>query len=95
VAKAGTGGTDAFGRELSTGQALLNTVGVKVGSYGADTLRMNAGKKLQSEMMEIDHTINGLKREYSRKGLTYEEFVEKAKYQQDKKKEIIEKFRSK
>ena len=95
VMKAGTGGTDAFGRELSTGQALLNTVGVKVGSYGADTLRMNAGKKLQSEMMEIDHTINGLKREYSRKGMTYEQFVEKAKYQQDKKKEVIEKFRSK
>ncbi|MFZ6813525.1 hypothetical protein ACO0K3_03590 [Undibacterium sp. Rencai35W] len=94
IVKANSGGTDAFGRELSTGQAILNTVGVKVGSYGQDTLRLNAAKKLQAEMMEIDHNVAKLKREYSRKGMTYDEFVEKARSQQMKKKELAEKFRA-
>lgn len=95
IAKANSGGTDAFGRELSTGQAVLNSVGIKVGSYGQDTLRVNAAKKMQAEFMEIDHNINKLKREYGRKGMTYEEFVEKARAQQEKKKRLAEEFRGK
>lgn len=95
VAKANSGGTDAFGRELSTGQAALNSIGIKVGSYGMDMLRLNAAKKLQSEMMEIDHNVAKLKREYARKGMTYEDFVEKAKAQQDKKAKLAQEFRAK
>lgn len=95
VMKASTGGTDSFGRELSTGQALLNTVGLKVGSYGADTLRMNAAKKLQGEMMEIDHNINKVKREYARKGMTYDQFITKVRVQQEKKAKLAGEFRRK
>lgn len=95
ITNAGKGKTDTFGRELSINQALLNSVGIKVGSYGADTLRYNAGKKLEGELREIDANIHGLSREYSKKGLTYDEFIEKATKQQDKKKAIIEKYRAK
>jgi hypothetical protein len=41
VVKAGTGETDAFGRELSLAQALLNAVGIKLGSYPPDVLQRN------------------------------------------------------
>jgi hypothetical protein len=92
VANAAKGKTDAFGRELSVSQALGNTVGVKLGAYPRDVLQLNARKKLQGEEMEIDHQINKLKREYQRKGLTYDEFMEKVRGQQDKKRKLIEKF---
>ena len=95
ITNAGKGKTDTFGRELSINQALLNSIGIKVGSYGSDILRYNAGKKLDRDLLEIDGNIKALGREYSKKGLTYDEFIEKATKQQDKKKAIIEKYRAK
>lgn len=92
VTNAAKGKTDAFGREMSVAQALANTAGIKMGSYPGDVLALNARKKLQGEEMEIDHQINKLKREYQKKGLIYDEFMEKVRAQQDKKRKMIEKF---
>jgi len=95
IANAGKGKTDTFGRELSVNQALLNSVGIKIGSYGQDTLTYNSNRKLDNQLREIDANINALSKENSRKGLTYDEFIEKVTKQQDKKKAIIEKYRAK
>ena len=92
---ASKGKTDTFGRDLSTGQALLNTVGIKVGTYPKDVLELNAGMKLTAELSEIDKVISGLSREESKNGMTYEEFEKKVKYQTDKKEKIIEKYQAK
>lgn len=92
---ASKGKTDTFGRDLSTGQALLNTVGIKVGTYPKDVLELNAGMKLTAELSEIDKVISGLAREESKKGMTYEEFEKKVKYQTDKKEKIIDAYQAK
>jgi N12 class adenine-specific DNA methylase len=90
VANAGTGRTDAFGREQSVAQAGLSAFGVKVGSYPADVLRLNATRKAQAEMMEIDRGITNLKREFQRSGIDEAEFREKVDAQLIKKRGIAE-----
>jgi len=95
VMNAGTGKTDAFGREMSTTQAMLSAHGIKLGSYPKDVLRLNSAKKAQAEMMEIQRNIQTLKREYAKNGLTRDEFMEKVAYQNEKRKAIAEDLREK
>lgn len=89
------GKTDAFGREMSTAQALSNTIGVKLGSYPTDVLRRNLGAKAMAEMSEIDTQIAQLKRQRMTNRLTQTEFEEKVAAQQAKKVKISEKLREK
>ena len=89
------GKSDAFGREMSTPQALASSVGVKLGSYPADVLRRNLVKKAESEKAEISHNISGLKRQYQSKSISYEEFEEKVRTQQDKRRKVMEKLQEK
>lgn len=87
---AGTGRTDSFGREQSLAQAVISSVGIKVGSYPKDVLQLNAQREAQGKMMEIDRNLTGLKREYQRKGITAEELQEKAAAQVAKKRKVME-----
>lgn len=87
---AGSGKTDAFGREQSLAQAVISSVGIKVGSYPKDVLQLNAQREAQAKMMEIDRNITALKREYQRKGLDDEAFRAKVAEQQAKKRKVVE-----
>lgn len=60
IANAGSGRTDAFGREQSLMQAIISSVGIKVGSYPKDVLQLNAQREAQANMMEIDRNITAL-----------------------------------
>lgn len=95
IRNAGKGRTDAFGREMSMAQAMANTVGVKLGSYPADVLRLNAQREAQFKLMEIQGNISKLKREYARDGMTEEEFQSKIAAEQAKKLKVMEAFQEK
>jgi hypothetical protein len=71
---ASTGKTDAFGRELSPTQAMLSSIGIKVGSYPKDVLEDNAIRKANAEISEIERVISGLERDADRKGISEKEF---------------------
>lgn len=71
---AGSGRTDAFGREQSIAQAALSSVGVKVSSYPADVMIRNLVGKHQSDIREIGENISALRREYERRGINQERF---------------------
>lgn len=90
IMNAGKGKTDTFGREQSMAQAIVSSVGIKVGSYPKDVLQLNATREAQAKMMEIDHNITTLKREYQKHGLTSEEFQTKALDQMNKKRKVME-----
>lgn len=92
VSDAATGRTDSFGREQSTAQAVSSAFGIKLGSYPADVLQLNAQRETQAKMMEIDRNIQQLKREYQRSGITDEEFMSRVEAQQAKKMRIMEDF---
>lgn len=87
---AGSGKTDSFGREQSLTQAVVSSVGVKLGSYPKDVLRLNETRAAQAKLMEIDSNITQLGREYQRKGITREKFNQKVAVQAAKKKEVLD-----
>lgn len=92
VQNAGSGKTDSFGREQSLTQAIVSSVGIKVGSYPKDVLQLNAQREAQAKMMEIDRNITALKREYQKRGIEADEYQEKAADQMAKKRKIVEKL---
>lgn len=92
IANAGGGKTDSFGREQSLTQAIVSSVGIKVGSYPKDVLQLNAQREVQAKLMEIDRNITALKREYQKKGIDADEFQEKIADQAAKKRKVVEKF---
>lgn len=92
IVNAGSGKTDSFGREQSLTQSIISSVGIKVGSYPKDVLQLNAQRKAQAEMMEIDRNITALKREYQKHGITADELQEKAAEQMAKKRKVMEKL---
>lgn len=92
IANAGGGKTDSFGREQSLTQAIVSSVGIKVGSYPKDVLQLNAQREVQAKLMEIDRNITALKREYQKKGIDADEFQEKIADQAAKMRKVVEKF---
>lgn len=89
VVDAGTGRTDAFGREQSVTQAVATGFGVKAGAYPRDALMMNAIRQRDAKLMEIDRNISQIDREFQRKGIDMETYVEKKQDQIAKKQRII------
>lgn len=85
VLDAAKGRTDAFGRELSVGQAVLSSAGIKVGSYPEDVLRRNIIAKLRAEESEIDKSIAGIKRQAQTKRISLEEARDQVLAQEKKK----------
>ncbi|WP_275272283.1 LPD1 domain-containing protein [Limnobacter sp. P1] len=92
-----TGRTDAFGREMSTAQAVASSFGIKLGSYPADVLRRNLRAKTQFQMMEIQRNISQLKRQRQTGRLDKDEFADKVRVELEKKakvqKELAEKLK--
>lgn len=76
VLRAGSGRTDAFGREQSLSMAGLSSVGVKLGAYPGDVLRMNADLAFKRDEAEIKRGIRAKQREFSRNGMSEESFRE-------------------
>ena len=83
------GRTDAFGREMSTTQAVTSSFGVKLGSYPADVLRRNLQGKMRVEIMEIDKNITQLRRQLQTKRISNDEFQAGVKTEQDKKVKLM------
>ena len=92
IANASKGKTDSFGREQSTAAAIMSSVGIKLGSYPRDVLRLNAQREMQFKTMEIDRNISALKREYQKKGMDSAEFQKKVAAQVAKRKAIYQEF---
>jgi len=84
-----TGRTDAFGREMSTAQAVASSFGVKLGSYPADVLRRNLNAKAQAEMMEIQKNISQFKRQRQTGRLDQDEYEDKVRVELEKKQKIM------
>lgn len=80
-----TGRTDAFGREMSTAQAVASSFGVRLGSYPADVMRRNLQSKAAAQTMEIDRNIAQLKRQRQTGRISQDEFLEAARVEQEKK----------
>jgi hypothetical protein len=83
-----TGRTDAFGRELSTPQAVASAFGIKLGSYPSDVLRRNAIAKAQAQQMEIDRNIAQLRRQRQTGRIDADEYREAVQAEQEKKRRI-------
>ena len=92
---AGSGKTDAFGREQSLTQSIVSSVGIKVGSYPKDVLQMNTVRAAQSKLMEIDRNITNLKRQRMMNGIDEETFIEKVEAQMAKKQKIADELQEK
>lgn len=92
-----TGRTDAFGREMSSAQAVASAFGVKLGSYPPDVLRRNLMAKTSGQIMEIDRNISQLRRQYQTGRLSEEDYREQVLAEQQKKakiqRELAEKMR--
>lgn len=91
---AGTGRTDAFGRDQSLATAALSSVGVKARAYPEDALRLRAVQDFQQAQREIQNNIKGLARELSRNGISQSEFdrrVEREKQKLEKAGEALRK----
>lgn len=90
-----TGRTDAFGREMSTPQAVASSFGVKLGSYPADVLRRNLNAKAQAELMEIQKNISQLKRQRQTNRIDDAEYREAVEVEQAKKQKIMRELQEK
>ena len=95
ILNAGKGKTDAFGREQGAGQALLSSIGIKVGSYAPDVLRQQLMGNYRAKDAELNANIRRLIREYQRKGLTEAEFKAKIADQTAKRRKLMEGVREK
>lgn len=90
---AGAGKTDAFGREQSLAQSVASAHGVKLGSYPRDVLLLNASRKMQAELMEIQRNVSVLKRERMRNGIDQAEFEQKVSVEMEKRRRVLEDMR--
>ena len=90
-----TGRTDAFGREMSTAQAMASSVGVKLGSYPADVMRRNLAAGTLAKGSEIDKNISQLKRQRQTGRLDDAEFQRLVTIERDKKAKLMRDFSEK
>lgn len=74
IQAAGTGETDAFGRERDLMQALSSSFGVKLGSYPSDVAVTNLGRKRDAELRELSEKIGAARRALQKRGIDEEEF---------------------
>lgn len=92
---AGSGVTDAFGRERSLGQAAAAAVGVKLGSYPTDVMQMHEGIRYRQNADEIRKQVRSIMRQQSRGALDPDEAQTKIEAQREKLRRINERLREK
>jgi len=90
-----TGRTDAFGREMSTTQSLLSSVGIKVGSYPADVLRRNNQAAAAAQIGEIERNIAQLKRQRQTGRIDQDDFEDAVRTEREKERKVREKLAEK
>jgi hypothetical protein len=74
ILNAGNGVTDPFGRELSLSQALMNAIGVKIGTYPEDAAMQQIKMESDAQKREIMGNINRYGRQLNRNGIDQETF---------------------
>jgi len=92
IQAAGTGETDAFGRERNLPQALSSAFGVKLGSYPADAGRVNLARQRDEALREISQKIGAARRERQRRGISDEEFNARLDRQVTRRRDIEREF---
>jgi hypothetical protein len=95
VADSLSGWTDAFGREMSTTQALTSAFGVKLGSYSPDVLRRNLNGAAEPQVMEIEKNIANLKRQRQAHQIDRGGFEVKVKVEQEKRAKVLKELADK
>ena len=95
LVNAGTGKTDAFGRQQSMAQAMASSVGVKLGSYPEDVLRRNTLGRAGSQRKEIETVMNGLQRQRNMNGISEAEYERKMEVQREKLRKLNQETREK
>lgn len=95
ILDAGKGKTDAFGREQSTAEALLSSIGIKLASYPTDVLSKALKSKYDHDVMELQQEFGKVKREYQQKGITAAELAEKERAYEVKRRELAKTFKEK
>lgn len=89
------GRTDAFGREMSTAQAVASSFGIKLGSYPGDVMRRNLTAKAMAEVSEIQKNISGLRRQRQTNRIDEAEFQEAVKVETDKQRKVMKELQEK
>lgn len=92
---AGTGRTDAFGRDQSLATAALSSVGVKARAYPEDALRTRLVQDFQAKQSEVQGNIKSLARELSRNGITREQFDRRVEREKEKLERASQELREK
>jgi len=95
LVNAGTGKTDAFGRQQSMAQAMASSVGVKLGSYPDDVLRRNTLGRAGAQRKEIETVMNGLQRQRNMNGISEAEYERKMEVQREKLRKLNQETREK
>jgi hypothetical protein len=85
------GKLDPFGREVSLGQALASSVGVKIKSYPPDEMRLRAVQEFKAYKERTEEEIRGLARQLARRGITQEEFDRRVQVRVDRLREEAKK----
>ncbi len=95
LVNAGSGKTDAFGRQQSVAQAVASSVGVKLGSYPEDVLRRNTMGRARADEREIETVMRGLQRQRQMNAISQEEFDRKIEVQREKLRKLSQETREK
>ncbi|GIW55349.1 MAG: hypothetical protein KatS3mg082_1753 [Nitrospiraceae bacterium] len=93
IEKAATGETDAFGRERSLPQALLSSVGIKLGSYPEDVALRRMKAEANQALRALGEKKAAVKRQFQRRSLTEEEYLARLKKIQEKREEVLRRYR--
>ncbi len=92
IQAAGTGQTDAFGRERNLAQAIAAAGGVKVGAQPADVAMKNLRGERDSQLREISETESALRREAQKGGLTTDQLRARIERQDAKARDIRQRY---
>lgn len=92
IQAAGTGQTDAFGRERNLAQAIAAAGGIKVGAQPADVAMKNLRGERDAQLREISETESALRREAQKGGLTTDQLRARIERQDAKARDIRSRY---
>ena len=92
IQSAGTGETDAFGRERSLPQSVAAAGGIKLGAQPADVAMKNLRGARDAQLREVSETVSGYRREAQKGGITSDQLQGRMEKQNAKKREITDRY---